>query len=216
MRRSPATDGRSWADDGTPLAVFEAGPHDAPAVVFAHGWGMGTRFWIHQLRDLSTDHRVIAHDQRGHGSSGQPPSSDHSLDALGGDLHAVLRATLPDQQRALLVGHSMGAMTIIAWARARGERLTEDAYGAVLADTGVDQLTSTFFAELGVAKLLADTVGLRAFRSRLPVPKRTTPISHRATRAIACGTDPSPSSVALTEQRSSTARPTSGRRSARR
>jgi pimeloyl-ACP methyl ester carboxylesterase len=194
-----------WSADGTPLAVHEAGPHDAPPVVFAHGWGMGTRFWFHQLRELAAEHRVIAYDQRGHGSSGQPPSGDHSLEALGRDLAAVLRSTVRDRRRALLVGHSMGAMTIVAWARehanGRGGGGIEDrVHGAVLADTGVDQLHSTFFAELGVARLLADTVGVRAFRSKLPVPSRTTPISARLTRAVACGEAPSPSAVALTEQ----------------
>jgi pimeloyl-ACP methyl ester carboxylesterase len=189
-----------WADDGTPLAVHAAGPVDAPPVVLAHGWGMASRFWVHQVRDLARDHRVIAYDQRGHGSSGTPPTSDHSLDALAGDLHAVLRAAVPDPRRALLVGHSMGAMTIVAWARHRAGRVAEHAHGAVLADTGVDQLHSTFFAELGVARLVADTVGVRALRSRLPVPSRTTPVSARVTRAVACGDEPSPSAVALTEQ----------------
>jgi pimeloyl-ACP methyl ester carboxylesterase len=189
-----------WAEDGTPLAVHEAGPFDAPPVVFAHGWGMGSRFWFHQLRDLAADHRVVAFDQRGHGSSGSPPSGDHSLDALAGDLDAVLDATVRDGHRPLLVGHSMGAMTIVAWARRCSDRIAERTRGAVLADTGVDQLHSTFFAELGIARLVADTVGVRAFRSKLPVPSRTTPISSRVTRAIACGEAPSPSAVALTEQ----------------
>jgi pimeloyl-ACP methyl ester carboxylesterase len=194
-----------WGADGTPLAVHEAGPHDAPPVVFAHGWGMGTRFWFHQLRDLASDHRVIAYDQRGHGSSGQPPSGDHSLEALGSDLAAVLEASVRDSRRALLVGHSMGAMTIVAWARHHAGRrdtgsIDERIHGTVLADTGVDQLHSTFFAELGVARLLADTLGVRAFRSKLPVPSRTTPISSRVTRAVACGDAPSASAVALTEQ----------------
>jgi pimeloyl-ACP methyl ester carboxylesterase len=189
-----------FAEDGTALAVQVAGPHDAPPVVFAHGWGMGSRFWIHQLLDLARDHRVIAYDQRGHGRSATPTSGDHSLEALAGDLDAVLDATVRADARPLLVGHSMGAMTIVAWARRCADRVAERARAAVLADTGVDQLHATFFAELGVTRLLADTVGVRALRSRLPVPTRTTPVSHRLTRAVACGEDPSPSAVALTEQ----------------
>jgi pimeloyl-ACP methyl ester carboxylesterase len=112
-----------------------------------------------------------------------------------------VRATcVPAGRPALLVGHSLGAMTIVGWADTQRRRLSHLVHGAVLADTGVDQLHSTFFAELGVAKLLADTLGVRAFRSRLPIPRRTTPISTRLTRFMGLGPDAPPSAVALTEQ----------------
>src|SRR5690606_10748030 len=40
-------------DDGTTLHVRDHRPPDPrAAVVFAHGWGMGIRFWHHQLRAL--------------------------------------------------------------------------------------------------------------------------------------------------------------------
>lgn len=188
------------AADGTRLAVWEAGPRAGPAVVLVHGWGMGTRFWLHQLRELSRDHRVIAYDQRGHAASGRPPSGDHSVEALGGDLETVLEACLPEGRRAVLVGHSMGAMTILAWAADHPRSVDRRAHAAVLADTGVDELVPTFFAELGVARVVADTVGVRAFRARLPGPRRTTPLSSRAVRRIATGPAAPPSAVALTEQ----------------
>ncbi|GGI02865.1 alpha/beta fold hydrolase [Egicoccus halophilus] len=186
--------------DGTRLAVWEAGPPDGPVVVFAHGWGMAVRFWIHQLRELSADHRVIAYDQRGHAASGKAADGDYSADALGADLEAVLATCVPAGRRALLVGHSMGAMSIVAWAHAADGPVEDRVHGAILADTGVDQLYSTFFAELGVAKLVADTIGVRAMSSRLPLPPGSSPVGHRATAFIACGRDASPSAVTLTEQ----------------
>ncbi|MFA9431718.1 alpha/beta fold hydrolase [Egicoccus sp. AB-alg2] len=186
--------------DGTRLAVWEAGPVDGPVVVFAHGWGMGVRFWIHQLRDLAVDHRVIAYDQRGHAASGRPTDGDYSADALADDLEAVLRTCVPAGRTALLVGHSMGAMSIVAWANARDGRLEDRAHAAILAQTGVDQLHSTFFAELGVAKLLADTVGARAMTSRLPLPPGPNPVGYRVTAHFAHGQDAPPSAIALTEQ----------------
>jgi surfactin synthase thioesterase subunit len=38
---------------------------------------------------------------------------DFSTDALADDLQAVLDAALPDGRRAVLVGHSLGAMSIV-------------------------------------------------------------------------------------------------------
>ncbi|HSK21737.1 MAG TPA: alpha/beta fold hydrolase [Egicoccus sp.] len=186
--------------DGTRLAVWEAGPLDGPIVVFAHGWGMGVRFWIHQMRDLAADHRVIAYDQRGHVASAKPANGDYSSEALGADLEAVLRACVPAGRQALVVGHSMGGMSIIAWADGHAGPVEERIHGAILADTGVDELTSTFFTELGVAKFVADTIGLRAFTSRLPLPHGPSPVSHRATSYVALGPDAPPSAIALTEQ----------------
>ena len=186
--------------DGTRLAVWEAGPPDGPIVVFAHGWGMGVRFWLHQLRDLAVDHRVIAYDQRGHVASGHAVDGDYSADALAADLEAVLSACVPADRQALLVGHSMGGMSIIAWAAAHEGRVEDRSHGAILADTGVDQLTSTFFTELGVAKLVADALGVRAFTSRLPLPHGPSPVSHRVVSEVALGADAPPSAVALTEQ----------------
>lgn len=188
------------AHDGTPLAVQEAGPADGPPVVLVHGWGMGARFWFHQLRDLSADHRVIAYDQRGHAASGRPPTGDHSVEALGRDLESVLAACVPEGRRAVVVGHSMGAMSILSWADGHPASVTERAHAAVLADTAADELLSTFFAELGLARVLADTVGVRAFRAPLPAPRRTTPLSSRAVQRAALGPTAPPSSVALTEQ----------------
>jgi len=186
--------------DGTRLAVWEAGPIDGPIVVFAHGWGMAVRFWIHQLRDLAPDHRVIAYDQRGHAASGKATDGDYSADALGADLDAVLRACVPAGRSALVVGHSMGAMSIIAWAAAQDGSLDDRVHGAILAQTGVDQLHSAFFAELGIAKLLADTVGARAMTSRLPLPAGPSPVGYRVVAHFAHGQDAPPSAIAMTEQ----------------
>ncbi|WP_244205816.1 alpha/beta fold hydrolase, partial [Streptomyces bobili] len=71
-----------------------------------------TAFWAAQIRALSADHRVIAYDQRGHGRT--PASAACSADLLADDLEAVLTATLAPGERAVIAGHSMGGMTIMA------------------------------------------------------------------------------------------------------
>lgn len=122
--------------DGTRLHVEVHGPEAAPAVVLAHGWTCSTAFWAAQIRDLAAGHRVIAYDQRGHGRT--PASPVCSTRALADDLEAVLTATLAPGERAVLAGHSMGAMAVIA-ASAR-PALREHAAAALLCSTGTSRL----------------------------------------------------------------------------
>jgi pimeloyl-ACP methyl ester carboxylesterase len=105
------------AFDGTILHAEVFGPEDAPTIVLAHGWTEALRFWVHQIADLSReDFRVVAYDLRGHGRSSKSPRDDYSIRAFGDDVEAVLRACVPAGERAVLVGHSLGAMSIASWA----------------------------------------------------------------------------------------------------
>ncbi|MEU2394875.1 alpha/beta hydrolase [Streptomyces sp. NPDC007369] len=144
--------------DGARLHVEEHGEPDAPTVVLAHGWTCSTAFWAAQIRDLSADHRVIAYDQRGHGRS--PAGSGYSTTVLADDLAAVLRAALAPGERAVLAGHSMGGMTIMA-AAGRPE-VTEHAAAVLLCSTGSSRLAA----------------------EALVVPLRPGPLRTRLTRAL--------------------------------
>ncbi|MFC9929755.1 alpha/beta fold hydrolase [Streptomyces sp. NPDC127190] len=124
--------------DGARLHVEVHGPEDAPPVVLSHGWTCSTAFWAAQIRELAADHRVIAYDQRGHGRS--PASPDCTTDALADDLEAVLTETLTRGERALIVGHSMGGMTVMA---ASGRpRFREHAAAVLLCSTGSSRLVA--------------------------------------------------------------------------
>jgi pimeloyl-ACP methyl ester carboxylesterase len=186
-------------DDGTTLHVRTHTPDEPRAtVVFAHGWGMGVRFWHHQLRALARDHQVVTYDQRGHGGSGRVGDDGFDIDALGRDLADVVDAHAEPSLPLVVVGHSLGGMSILA--SARDGRVPERAEGAVLVDTGAGQLVEGLFRGLGVLEEVVSNVGARALRARLPVPRRTTPVSSRVVRSVALNRDASPSSVALTEQ----------------
>ena len=124
--------------DGARLHVEVHGPEGAPAVVLAHGWTCSTAFWAAQIRDLATDHRVIAYDQRGHGRS--PASPACSADGLADDLEAVLAAALAPGERAVLAGHSMGGMTLMA--AAGRARFREHAAAVLLCSTGSSRLVA--------------------------------------------------------------------------
>ncbi|MDI3403471.1 alpha/beta fold hydrolase [Streptomyces cavernicola] len=121
--------------DGSRIHVEVHGPEGAPPVVLAHGWTCSTAFWAAQIRELARDHRVIAYDQRGHGRSPAPAdASGYSSGALADDLEAVLAATLGPGERAVLVGHSMGGMTLMA--AAGRAKLAEHAAAVLLVSTG--------------------------------------------------------------------------------
>ncbi|MFD4655326.1 alpha/beta fold hydrolase [Kitasatospora sp. NPDC058444] len=156
--------------DGIRLHVEVHGQPGAPTVVLAHGWTCSTAFWAPVIRRLSDRYRVVAYDQRGHGHSEIPPSrARYSTRALAEDLSAVLARTVPAGERAVLAGHSMGGMTIMA-AGGRPE-VAERTAAAVLISTGPGDLV----AELTVLPPAVRSRGLRRFlhrqllRSRMPL-----------------------------------------------
>ena len=116
------------------------GPDAPPTVLLSHGWTLAARYWSRVIRRLRTELRVVAYDQRGHGSSSAVPPGGFCTDALADDLAAVLGATVPAGGRTVLVGHSMGAMSVLAFAERHPELLARRVSGAVLVDTGVEQL----------------------------------------------------------------------------
>ena len=125
--------------DGTEIAVRAAGPKDAPTLVFSHGVGLDMTTWHYQWTTLSDRYRCILFDHRAHGRSGEPPSGDYSVVAMGRDLRAVLDAAVPDGP-SVLVGHSMGGMAILALAQAHPEEFGGRVSGVVLADTAASDV----------------------------------------------------------------------------
>ena len=94
------------AKDGTPIHVKDWGPKDGPVVVFSHGWPLNADSWESQMQFLAErGFRVIAHDRRGHGRSGQSWTGNN-MDQYADDLAAVLDAL--NVKKATLVGFSTG------------------------------------------------------------------------------------------------------------
>ncbi|MCC8930857.1 alpha/beta hydrolase [Rhodococcus sp. BGS-1C] len=128
--------------DGTRLFVEEFGlDDDAPLLVFSHGWACQGRFWRPQIDYFAKTHRVVVYDQRGHGWSdrGQAPLSSS---VLADDLEAVLRAVVTLPRKAMVVGHSMGGMSIMGWAAGHPDSVAALSRAAVLASTGPSEVVS--------------------------------------------------------------------------
>jgi pimeloyl-ACP methyl ester carboxylesterase len=144
------------AADGTHLHVEIIEPKVAttkPTIVFVHGFAldMGTFYFQRQALAERGDHRLVFYDQPGHGRSSKLKSGDYDIAALGKSLAAVLNATVPDGH-IILVGHSMGGMTIMAFAEQYPEWFGKRVTGVVLMSTSAGLIDKT---KLGIPTLVA-------------------------------------------------------------
>ena len=175
--------------DGTQLNVEVHGPAGAPTVVLIHGWTCNIAFWAPVIRALRTGApglRVVAYDQRGHGASEAPGKGRYSVPILVQDLTAVLGATLEPGERAVLVGHSMGGMTIMA--AGADESILARTAGAVLCSTGYRNLPGSSTVVPGLKRLPKANRAAHRFllRSAMPLGPAT-PISRAMLKHTALG-----------------------------
>jgi pimeloyl-ACP methyl ester carboxylesterase len=149
------------ADDGVLLSVEEVGPTDAPlTVVFVHGYTLSMASWTFQRLALGAQlatangsrptARLVFYDQRGHGSSGRGPAEHATIDQLARDLATVIDRRAP-RGPVVLVGHSMGGMTIMGLAALHPELFGDRVVAAALLSTSSGNLADLTF---GLPELL--------------------------------------------------------------
>jgi pimeloyl-ACP methyl ester carboxylesterase len=135
------------ADDGMRLSVEELDPADGGApeftVILIHGWTLDRRSWLFQRHDLAhcTAPRVrqVLYDLRSHGRSERSPRGACTFKQLGSDLEAVIRVAAPEG-RVVLIGHSLGGMTIMALAEDRPELFAERICGVAFLNTSAGDI----------------------------------------------------------------------------
>jgi len=103
-------------------------------VVFVHGYSLNLDSWHFQRAAYRDQVRTVFYDQRSHGRSGRSSPGHASIDQLGHDLMAVLESVVPEGP-IVLVGHSMGGMTIIALAEQHPEIFGDRIVGVALIST---------------------------------------------------------------------------------
>ncbi|MEV0218623.1 alpha/beta hydrolase [Streptomyces sp. NPDC050704] len=175
--------GKAVADDGTELyyEVDEVEPDTTPlaprrrrlfgrkapapvTVVFSHGYCLSQDSWHFQRAALRGVVRAVYWDQRSHGRSGRGVAQVQddvpvTIEQLGRDLKAVIDAAAPEGP-LVLVGHSMGGMTVMALADEYPELISERVVGIGLVGTSSGNLGEVNFG-LPVA-------GVNAVRRILP------------------------------------------------
>ncbi|KRF18947.1 alpha/beta hydrolase [Nocardioides sp. Soil797] len=135
------------ADDGVPLHVEVdeyAAPtgqhHDVEAdaerltLVFVHGYALNLDCWHFQRAGYRGLVRAVYYDQRSHGRSGRSSAKNATIEQLAEDLLQVLDQVVPEG-RVVLVGHSMGGMSIVALAEAHPELFGDRIAGVALVST---------------------------------------------------------------------------------
>ncbi|MGH3358726.1 MAG: alpha/beta fold hydrolase, partial [Nocardioidaceae bacterium] len=128
--------------DGVRLHVEVDEPDDPQTdvtVVFAHGWVLDLDSWHFQRAALRGRVRMVFYDQRSHGSSQRSTRKGSTFERLGRDLHDVIEHTTPDGP-LILVGHSMGGMTIMSLAEHYPDLVKERVAGVLLCGTSAGGL----------------------------------------------------------------------------
>lgn len=88
------------------VCYTDAGPDDAPVIIFIHSFPLNKSMWDKQLAAFKQQYRVIAYDVRGHGASESTDASTYSIDNFVHDLIYFMDALKIDT--ASLCGLSMG------------------------------------------------------------------------------------------------------------
>jgi pimeloyl-ACP methyl ester carboxylesterase len=167
--------------EGSATAAIDATPI---TVVLLHGWTLDNRLWRRQIADLpelvGAPIRLLTFDLRGHGRSSSTGRADATLAQLADDLAIVLRDRAPDG-RLVLVGHSLGGMTIMEYAHRFADDFARQVLGVVLVSTSAEGSSRTSyglrpqlagvirFLEIQGAGLLARSGPWRPHRLLMPL-----------------------------------------------
>ena len=132
---SPSKVTKVRGTSGAEISVAQYGSPDGqgPTLVFTHGWGADRRDWRYAIRDLPPGLHVVAWDLPGLGESSAPPANDFSMSTLAKDLDSVV-SSLGDRP-VILVGHSIGGMLNLEYARQFPQKLGTSVRGLVQANT---------------------------------------------------------------------------------
>ncbi|MUM19425.1 alpha/beta hydrolase [Mycobacterium sp. CBMA271] len=129
--------------DGTRIGFSDTGNRAAPVtVVFLHGWTQNREAWddvAGPLHERNPELRVVGIDHRGHGKSDPAPEGTVTPTQLASDVAEFIEAEIPSGQ-IILLGHSMGGMTMMRLGQIRPDLVAQRVSGAIFVATSAGKL----------------------------------------------------------------------------
>ncbi len=128
--------------DGVVLHTeVDDGPADDFTLVWVHGYALSLDNWHFQRQHFRGRFRQVFYDQRSHGRSSRSAREHCRLDQLAADLEQVLDE-VAGPGPVVLVGHSMGGMTIMRLAQSRPRLFGTRVVGVGLLHTSAGDLAN--------------------------------------------------------------------------
>lgn len=91
----------------------------AKTIIFLHGWTSSVTEWLPFASALADHYRVVCWDARGHGTHPYLPETEMSIPKMADDLAELIQHL--EIENAILVGHSMGALTAWEYIKSHGQ-----------------------------------------------------------------------------------------------
>jgi pimeloyl-ACP methyl ester carboxylesterase len=193
-------------DEGVPLHVEVDEPPTpdpkAPTLVFIHGWMLTLDSWHRQRLAFRPSYRMVFYDQRSHGRSGSAEPDGCTVEHLARDLARVIEDAAPEGP-IVLIGHSMGGMTIMEYAKQHPDVMRDRVVGLALLGTSAGDLGQVVPGRLG-RMLKNRSPSLLALGAKTPRLVRagrrvTSGPAYWATKRLAFGGEVPPEYVAFTD-----------------
>jgi pimeloyl-ACP methyl ester carboxylesterase len=104
--------------EGVPrLHYLEWNPGAPRTIILLHGNSANAWWWEPLARALAHEYRLLALDQRGHGDSEWARPVAYSPADYASDIARFVAHISPDADKPIVVGHSMGGLNVLAYAR---------------------------------------------------------------------------------------------------
>lgn len=158
----------------------------ALTVIFCHGYALNLDCWYFQRRAFAGQARMVFYDQRSHGRSARAPKESCTIDQLGDDLARVIEETAPEGP-LVLIGHSMGGMSVLAYAARHQEEFAERVLGVALLATSAGDMREVTLGAPGVFGKIVNRAVPTIVSALSRVPRlvdhgRRTDLNHAITR----------------------------------
>lgn len=167
-------------DDGVELHVEVDEPRASAqwrdlTVVFVHGYALNQDCFHYQRLALRGTARLVLYDQRSHGRSGRGAAETSTMEQLAADLEAVLDTVAPAGP-VVLIGHSMGGMTILELAGQSPQLFGDRVVGVALISTSAGEMSDV---TLGLPSFAARSLRILA-PTMIQLGRRTTQLLERS------------------------------------